>query len=239
MDCSRKLEMKSPRMMSARMTRGSSKNNSASKKDSLSKEPPLSEKVAEIENLWNGLKEHWTSSQKSQVRNDEQHNTISVQSNWINLDETDIYRSVETMIGHFEHKLNCQRQILIEFDAQRAQALSFLKNSLVQKKEQSQFSSVKTSRTGDLKPNDPIKQSINASKINPVGDQNQKDFAYSLPISLANSRIIPSMTTSQVQEKQSSAKKVISKQIQEDNQRLDALAVEIERALMKAKEKFN
>jgi hypothetical protein len=213
--------------------------NSSSTRNSVIAEPPLSEKVAEIENLWNGLKEHWSSNPQSQVANSEQEKTGKSSINWTTFDDADIYRAVENMIGHFEHKLNCQKQTLLEFDAQRAQILSMLKTSFCQKNEASQVSPLKTYRTADMKSTDPIKQSITASKINPTGDQNQKDFAYSLPVSLANSRVIPSMATSQVSDRQSSANKVISKQIQEDNQRLDALAVEIERALMKAKEKFN
>lgn len=246
LECARKLQMMSPRLISGLAPRGSgkkisresSKKISTTKIDSISNEPPLSENLAEIEHLWKGLKDHWTFDQNTHLHKDGQHNTTSFKSNWVNLDETDIFRSLENMIVHFEHKLNSQRQILNEFDAQRTPAMSFLKYSSVQKKEQSQFSPVKTSRTYVLQPNEPIKKSLNSSKINPLGEHKQKDFVCSLPISLSNSRVIPSMATSQINEKQGSAQKVISKQIQEDNQRLDALAVEIDRALMKAKEKF-
>jgi hypothetical protein len=201
---------------------------------SKEKESQLKEKVGEIEQLWSDLKDQISSPNQNYLsdfdKNYEKFKQTADAKNSNEIDENLIQDPIERLIIYFKRKLENQKMFLEDFQSRRRSNAISTPNHLI--------------------------ESENLPKIEPilVINESEKQESIKNKKSIERKQIILRDLTSSLNTKDHSLIKnyqsqsqlikvngitvgdILSKQIVEDNAKLDALAKELELALFKARE---
>jgi hypothetical protein len=208
---------------------------------------PLTEKVAEIELLWSGLKEQWAGpgNQHSEMDNN---NGISYRTQisssvatktWTQADGIDVCKCVADLIARLNGKLQMQKQFLKDLSSKPVSGISFNKSTQHLARDSAVYK--KPTYDESISQN-PLQTKDCVTVQCKTGNSRQAPF-YEISNVYSSKH---SQHLSQCSKGQSSqytphtdSESAIGRRIRQDNDRLDLLTLELNCALAKAREAFS